>query len=55
MTGRVYIIRSQFGRHVKLTITTYYATEAAQQTCQDTTSSGGAQSGTIRTHWQYLD
>ncbi len=55
MTGRVYIVRTQLGRHVKLTTTGYYATEAAQQTCQDTASSGGALGGTIRTRWQYLD
>lgn len=55
MTGRVYVLRTQLGRHVKLTVTTYYATEAAQQTCETTTSSGGALGGTIRVRWAYLD
>ena len=55
MTGRVYVLRTQYGRHVKLTFTTYYATEAAQQTCDSTSSSGGAAGGTIRMRWAYLD
>ena len=55
MTGRVYIVQTQLGRHVKVVVTTYYATEAAQMTCASTTSSGGALGGTIRFRWQYLD
>jgi hypothetical protein len=55
MTGRVYVLRSQGGRAVKLTVTTYYATEAAQQTCDDTGSSGGAAGGTMRVRWQFID
>lgn len=56
MTGRVYIITTQLGRHVKLIVTTYYATQAAQTTCDTTTnSSGGALGGTVRVRWQYLD
>jgi hypothetical protein len=55
MSGRVYVLRTQFGRHVKLTVTTYYATEAAQQTCNTTSASGGALGGTIRVRYQYLD
>jgi hypothetical protein len=55
MSGLVYVITTQLGRHVKLTVTTYYATEAAQTTCNSTASSGGALGGTIRARWQYLD
>lgn len=55
MTGRVYVLRTQLGRHVKLIVNTYYATQTAQQTCQTTATSGGALGGTIRTRWQYLD
>lgn len=55
MTGRVYLIRTQLGRHVKLIVTTYYSTEAAQQACQAGTPSPGAVGGTIRVRWQYLD
>jgi hypothetical protein len=55
MTGRVYVLRTQYGRHVKLTVTTYYSTVTAQSTCDTTASSGGAPGGTIRMRWQYLD
>lgn len=54
-TGRVYVLRTQLGRHVKLIVNTYYASEAAQQTCNATATSGGSLGGTIRTRWQYLD
>lgn len=55
MTGRVYVLRTQYGRHVKLTVTTYYSTVSAQTTCDTTASSGGAPGGTIRVRWQFLD
>ena len=55
MTGRVYVLQTQLGRHVKVVVTTYYATEAAQATCETSTTSGGALGGTIRLRWQYLD
>ena len=55
MSGRVYVITTQLGRHVKLTVTTYYATEAAQTACDTTSSSGGALGGTVRVRWAYLD
>lgn len=54
MTGLVYVLQTQTGRHVKLKVNTYYATEAAQQAC-DSTGSPGAAGGTIRLLWQYLD
>lgn len=55
MTGRVYILRTHTGRHVKITIVTYYATEAAQTMCNASGSSGSSPGGTIRMRWQYLD
>ena len=55
MSGLTYVITTQLGRHVKLTVTTYYATEAAQTTCNTTASSGGALGGTVRVRWAYLD
>ena len=55
MTGRVYVLQTRAGRHVKLTVTTYYATESAQATCESTSSSGGAPGGTVRLRWQFLD
>lgn len=55
MTGAVYVLRTQYGRHVKLTVTGYYATEAAQTNCQTNMTSGGSPGGTIRVRWHYLD
>lgn len=55
MTGRVYVLRTQLGRHVKLTVTGYYASEAAQLACDASNPTPGAPGGTIRTRWQYLD
>jgi hypothetical protein len=55
MSGLTYVITTQLGRHVKLTVTTYYATEAAQTTCNTSGSSGGALGGTMRVRWAYLD
>jgi hypothetical protein len=55
MTGKAYVIRTHTGRHVKFTVKTYYATEAAQQLCDTTSSSGGAAGGTVRVRWRYLD
>lgn len=55
MTDRVYVLRTQHGRHLRLTVTTYYATEAAQQMCDSSGGSGGALGGTIRVRWKYLD
>jgi hypothetical protein len=55
MTGRVFIVKTRDGRHVKLTVTTYYATTAGQGSCDSTGMTGGAPGGTIRLRWQYLD
>ncbi len=55
MTGRVYVLQTRAGKHVKLTVITYYATETAQATCDSTGGSGGALGGTIRVRWQLLD
>ena len=55
LTGKAYVIRPPPGRHVKLTVTTYYATATAQQTCNTTGTSGGAAGGTVRLRWRYLD
>lgn len=55
MSGRVFIVRTRDGRHLKLEVTTYYATVAAQTSCNMTGSSGGTAGGTVRVRWQYLD
>lgn len=55
MTNLAYVLRLQDGRHVKLTIDTYYQTEVGQTTCDTTGTSGGVGGGTIRMRWQYLD
>ncbi|MFZ5444991.1 MAG: HmuY family protein [Myxococcota bacterium] len=55
MTKKAYVIRTQTGRHVKFTVSTYYATEAAQQMCDTSGSTGGALGGTVRVRWRYLD
>lgn len=54
MTGRVFVVQTRFGRHLKLEVTGYYGTEAAQATC----NAGGAPTapgGTIRLRWAFLD
>ncbi len=55
MTGKPFVLTTHTGRHVKLVVTTYYATEAAQTTCDSTMSSGGAVGGTVRMRWTFLD
>jgi hypothetical protein len=55
MTKKTYVVQTHSGRHVKVTFSTYYATEAAQTSCDTTGSSGGAAGGTIRMRWSYLD
>lgn len=55
MTGLVYVLTTSRGRHVRMQVTSYYDSEAAQQMCNNTNSSGGALGGTIRVRWQYMD
>jgi hypothetical protein len=55
MTGRVFIIQTRDGRHLKLEVLTYYATISGQTACNTTGSSNGVPGGTIRLRWQYLD
>lgn len=54
-TNRSYVLQTQFGRHVKLTITTYYAKVSDQEACNAGTPVAGATSGTIRVRWAFLD
>jgi HmuY protein len=54
MTGRVFVVRTRFGRHLKLEVTGYYSTEVAQQNCNQGLSPG-APGGTIRVRWAWLD
>jgi hypothetical protein len=55
MSDKPFVLTTMTGRHVKLVINTYYATEAGQTSCNMTGSSGGALGGTVRMRWQYLD
>lgn len=54
MTGRVFVVRTRFGRHVKVQVTGYYTTEVAQQNCNQGISPG-VPGGTIRLRWAFLD
>lgn len=54
MTGRVYIVQTRLGRHLKLEITGYYQTEPAQTACNGGTAPG-VPGGTIRLRWAFLD
>ena len=54
MTGRVFVIRTREGRNVKLVVTNYYPSDAAQMTCNSGTSPGVA-GGTIKARWSFLD
>jgi hypothetical protein len=55
MTDKAWVIQTHTGRHLKLLVYTYYATEAGQTSCNTTGTSGGAPGGTVRIRWQYLD
>jgi hypothetical protein len=57
MTGNVYVVELASGRHLKLTVTSYYD-PAVQETCQSTdtidmTAPTGA--GNLRIRWAFLD
>ncbi len=54
MSGRVFVVRTRAGRHVKLLVTHYYPTDAAQMTCNSGTNPNVA-GGTIRVRWSFLD
>jgi HmuY protein len=54
MTGRVFIVQTRLGRHLKLEITGYYQSEAAQATC-NSGAAPGVPGGTIRLRWAFLD
>ncbi len=54
MSGRVFVVRTRQGRHVKLLVTHYYPTDAAQMTCNAGTNPGVA-GGTIKVRWSFLD
>jgi hypothetical protein len=53
MSGKVFAVRTREGRVVKLVITGYYATDAAQQQCQMGTMPMVA-GGHITAHWAFL-
>ncbi len=55
MTGRVFVVQTASGRHLKLTVSTYYATEAGQTMCNTSGSSGTTPGGTVRLRWAFLD
>ncbi|MDP1827113.1 MAG: HmuY family protein [Archangium sp.] len=55
MTGTPFVVVTRAGRHLKLVVTSYYATTTAQQSCDQTGSAGGAAGGTIRLRWAWLD
>ena len=54
MSGRVFVVRTRVGRHVKLVVTHYYPTDAAQMTCNAGTNPMTA-GATIRIRWSFLD
>ena len=54
MTGRVFVLSTREGRHVKLVVTNYYPSDVAQQTCNGGTNPNVA-GGTIRVRWSFLD
>ena len=54
MSQRVFVVRTRAGRNVKLLVTGYYATEAAQANC-NSGASPGAPGGTVRVRWSFLD
>lgn len=54
MTNKVFVVRTRLGRDVKLVVTSYYATEAAQTNC-NSGGSPGAAGATIRVRWSFLD
>ena len=55
MTGTPFVVLTRSGRHLKLVVTSYYATTTAQQACDQTGNAGGAAGGTIRLRWAWLD
>lgn len=55
MTGQVFIVRTSDQRHVKLVVTTYYATVEGQASCDRNGDSNGAAGGTVRIRWKFLD
>lgn len=55
MTNVPFVVQTMDGRHVKLVVNTYYSTEAGQDACNTSGSTGGAIGGTMRVRWQYLD
>lgn len=54
MTHQVFAVRTRQGRMVKLEVMGYYATEAAQELCQNG-QSPNASGGTLRVRWAYLN
>jgi hypothetical protein len=55
MTGTPFVVVTRSGRHLKLVVTSYYATTTAQLACDQTGNAGGAAGGTIRLRWAWLD
>lgn len=54
MTGRVFVIRTREGRHVKVLVTNYYPSDAAQATC-NTGVNPNVAGATIKVRWNFLD
>jgi hypothetical protein len=53
MTNQSFVVRTRYGRNVKLRVTSYYSTEAAQANCDNNGAPGTG--GTVRVRWAYLD
>jgi hypothetical protein len=54
-TGRTFVVKTRAGKFVKLTVTTYYATQAGQTACNMNGATGGVPGGTMRVSWAYLN
>ena len=54
MSGRVFVVRTRAGRHVKLLVTNYYPSDAAQMTCNGGVNPNVA-GATIKVRWSFLD
>lgn len=55
MTDQVFVVRAGNMRHAKFQVKTYYATQAGQDACNSSGSSGGVAGGTVRVKWSWLD
>ena len=55
MTGKVFVVKTRDGKLVKLTVSTYYDTDANQAACNSGSPSASAIGGTMRLRWAYLN